>query len=226
VSGNLLFSLPGTREELNTIHGRYPGRLFLGENASKENFFKAGKKYDILHLAMHTVLDTIEPMNTKLMFSSDTKDEDSQLHAYEIYSKEYASKLLVLSACNTSNGVLNIGEGVYSIARTFLLAGVRNIITTNWSVADKSSSQLMRYFYANLSEGMPTDIALQKAKIQFIQHADPTKNLPYFWAGYVSYGMPTAYHPARKYLALYILIPSTLVVLILLFIIRRLKAKS
>jgi CHAT domain-containing protein len=97
---------------------------------------------------------------------------------------------VVLSACNTGVGLMAAGEGVFSIARAFLLSGVKNVIFTQWSVADKSSAKLMHFFYRYLSEGYPTDISLQKAKIDFIRTTDPVKSHPYYWGGYIQMGNP------------------------------------
>jgi len=211
----LYSQLPGANEEVLSARKFYKGKLFLGKDATKENFFHAASRSDIVHLAMHTFLDKDEPMNSELIFSPDLSRNDKQLHAFEVYSNKITADLIVLSGCNTGNGQLTSGEGVYSIARAFLLAGVKNIIITQWSVADRSSAFLMSRFYEYLSKGNPVDIALQKAKIDCITKGDPLKAHPYYWAGYVCLGNPQILVSEQGYW-LYIIIGG-LVVLILLY---------
>jgi len=99
---------------------------------------------------------------------------------------------MVLSACNTGIGEIVKGEGVFNIARAFFKAGVDNIVLTQWSVADHSSVNLMNGFYYYLSKGYDVDIALQKAKIDFLMKGDPIKTQPFYWAPFICYGEPTA----------------------------------
>ncbi len=188
-SQKVLRYLPGAIEEVLSVKQYFKGKAFIGEKASKKRFFKESKKNDIIHLAMHTFLDTEEPMNSELIFSSDYKPE-KQLHAYEVYAQELTAKLIVLSACNTGTGEVVKGEGVFNLARAFIQAGVKNVVITQWSVADQSSVNLMERFYYYLSEGHPVDIALQRSKIDFLMRGDPVKTQPFFWAPFVCYGNP------------------------------------
>jgi len=97
----------------------------LYENQATERCFKNTLGYfNIIHLTMHAVNDNNEPIYSKLVFTYD-KDtiEDGYLQAYEIYNTSFDADLVVLSACNTGSGKLYRGEGILSIARSFLHAG-------------------------------------------------------------------------------------------------------
>jgi CHAT domain-containing protein len=213
-----LQALPGAVEEIMAAKKYYRNKIFLGEKVKKEKYFQAIRQNDIVHLAMHTVTDAEEPRRSMLLFSRDRENDKSQLHTFEIYSNEIRSALVVLSACNTGTGKMNKGEGIFSIARSFLLAGIRNVIYTQWSVTDRSSAQLMKYFYMHLSEGDPVDRALQRAKIDFVTNGDPAKAHPYYWAGYVSMGIPVCLPANRSHSYLYLLIGLCILVLVLLVI--------
>ena len=102
------------------------------------------------------------------------------------------ARMAVLSACNTGYGKLQKGEGIMSMARGFIFAGVPSIIITLWAVEDQSGSILMSKFYQNLVEGMEIDEALQEAKLQYLQEADQLSAHPYLWSGYVSIGSTDA----------------------------------
>ncbi len=189
--------LPGAREEILSAQKYYSSRMYVTPSIDKADFFKACRKKDIVHLAMHTELDVERPMNSRFIIQPQHSDQD-QLHAYEIYAQENNTTLMILSACNTGQGKLIHGEGIFNISRAFLLAGVPNIIFTQWSVADNSSQLLMQFFYHNLAHGKSTDLALQEAKKNYLRTTDPVKSHPYYWAGYTLMGNPVSL-PSIRY---------------------------
>lgn len=196
--------LPGAFDEVNAAKVFFRGKVYQGNKANKKNFFNVLAHFDIIHLAMHTSIDGNEPMNSELIFTIDSLNQDQQLHAYEVYSHENNIQMAVLSACNTAKGKLKGGEGVYNIARAFFLAGIPNVIVTNWSISDKSSAHLMNSFYENLSESVPSDISMQKSKIEFLTKGDPALKDPYYWAAYNCYGISTFVPPMRNVSLIYI----------------------
>lgn len=217
--------LPGALEEVNAANGYFRGKLFSKEKATKENFFSALARFDIIHLAMHTSIDENEPMNSELIFSLDSLNQEDQLHAYEVYALENNTKMAVLSACNTAKGKLESGEGVFNIARAFFLAGIPNVIVTQWSVADMSSASLMNGFYNYLSEGIPSDVAMQKGKIDILLKGDPVRKDPYYWSGYICYGT-SIFVPSMKYLKVIYYTSAVLLMLALTIFLYKRKAKN
>lgn len=182
--------LPGAYQEVIAGKKYFGGKTYIAEAIGKAQYFKASSHAKILHLAMHTLLDENEPMNSILLFSSEIYNTQHQLHAYEVYSKRSKSSLVVLSACNTGTGKIESGEGVFSIARAFLLAGFSNVVLTQWSVADRSGTEIIDRYYYYLSAGHPADIALQQSKLDFLKNGDPVKAHPYFWGPYIQTGNP------------------------------------
>jgi CHAT domain-containing protein/Tfp pilus assembly protein PilF len=181
--------LPGAEAEAIGVTDLIKGDRYLGSKATKQAFKDNAEKYDILHLAMHTILNDTLPLYSKMVFSSDgTPANDRTLNTSEIYNLKLKSDMVVLSGCNTGSGKLQKGEGVMSLARAFLFAGCPSIIMTLWNVEDVSSSYMMIEFYKNIKNGYSKDEALKRAKISYISIADPMKAHPYFWLGYVSIG--------------------------------------
>ncbi|MGE0090404.1 MAG: CHAT domain-containing protein [Bacteroidales bacterium] len=184
-----LFPLKGTKEEAIKIAQLLNGDTLLNENASEYNFKKLASDYDILHLAMHTILNDKDPMFSKMAFSVNNDSiEDGFLNTFEVYNLNLNCRMAVLSSCNTGSGLLNKGEGVMSLARGFIYAGCPSIIMTLWTVEDKSGVKLMVEFYRSLMKGNNKAKSLQKAKINFLENADPLKSHPYYWSGYVAIG--------------------------------------
>lgn len=208
-----LLPIPGAKAEVGKISTIYKGTVFEGSAASESAFKIEASKYNILHLSAHTIIDNDNPMYSKLVFSpvSDKKD-DGLLNTYELFNMKLGAELAVLSACNTGNGRLQLGEGIISIARGFFYAGVPSVVMTLWSVEDASSAQLMELFYKYLHKGLPKDEALRQAKLEFLSHCDQLETYPYFWAGYVNIGDNLPLENRYKSFYTYLLICAALLI--------------
>ncbi len=78
-----------------------------------------------------------------------------------------------------------------SLARAFNYAGVPSLVASLWSIPDNSTSKIMTLFYQNLNAGMPKDMALQQAKISYLNDDDlssPATRLPIHWAAVIALG--------------------------------------
>ncbi|MCF8335331.1 MAG: CHAT domain-containing protein [Bacteroidales bacterium] len=187
-----LYPLKGIKKEAQRITRIINGDAYMDQQATEDVFKDQSGDYDILHLAMHTLVNDEEPMYSKMAFTQrEESKEDGFLNTYEIYNLELDSRLAVLSSCNTGTGKLQKGEGIISLARGFKYAGCPSIIMTMWPVEDNSSIRLMEYFYEAIHEGKNKDHALRKAKLKFLENSDPLHAHPYFWAGYIVIGDTT-----------------------------------
>lgn len=175
-----------TQMEADAIIQSTNGRLFEGKNATKENFIQASSQYNVLHLAMHAVMDTNNYEQSYLAFQN-----DQPLYFNELYDMKISSQLAILSACNTGNGLLENGEGNMSLSRAFTYAGVPATIHSLWEVPDKQTAQLMELFYELLKDGHDPAEALTIAKKVFIEKY-PQNMHPFFWAGFVFNGHATS----------------------------------
>ena len=148
---------------------------------TKRNFNKKAPAYGVLHLSTHASSgDYVKASN--LSFYDDT------MFLNEFYSLDLNTNLVVLSACETAIGEFQRGEGIVSLARGFFYAGVESIVTTLWKLDDKSSLELMPAFYGNMKAGMTKDVALQKAKLNFLNNNQDFRAHPLYWASFVPVG--------------------------------------
>jgi len=184
--------LPGAKDEVKGISRYFKTNSFLDELAQEYVFKEKAAESDILHLAMHTILNDSLPMFSKLVFSKPDKEtsDDGFLNTYEIYNMKLNARLAVLSACETGTGMLQKGEGVMSMARAFIYAGCPSIVMTLWQVEDKSGVKIMEDFYYYLSKGKKKDVALRMAKLNHLESSDPLTSHPHYWLGYVNIGNP------------------------------------
>ena len=103
-----------------------------------------------------------------------------------------ATQLIVLSACETGNGKLYKGEGVFSFNRGFAALGIPSSVINLWSVENESTYKITELFYKYTAEGLPLDVALQKAKLEFTSSSSKQKKLPYYWAAAILVGKTDA----------------------------------
>jgi CHAT domain-containing protein len=111
------------------------------------------------------------------------------------------TQLVVLSACETGQGAVASGDGVYGLRRALVLAGAASQVVSLWSVADASTPALMRDYYAALQQGIGRAEALRQAKRRLLQQ--PGYAHPFYWAAFIPAGDwrpldATAFLPQRS----------------------------
>jgi CHAT domain-containing protein/tetratricopeptide (TPR) repeat protein len=181
--------LPFARMEVDELQKEFGGKAIIGKDAKKSCFIKAAPNYDILHLAMHTNINDSLPMYSNLVFSQFNEDSETRfLHTSEIYALDLKASMVTLSACNTGSGILQKGEGIMSLARGFVFAGVPSVVMTLWEVQDESGLQVMKAFYGYLSAGLSKDKAMQLAKLDMLESANMIKSHPNIWSAYIVTG--------------------------------------
>lgn len=187
--GKKYIALKSNNKEVESILNNFKGTVLKDNKATIANFRTNSNNGAILHLAMHAELDTEQSGSSCLIFTPDVANHSNyQLHNYEIGQMNIKSPMVVLSACNTGNGKLYSGEGLMSLARNFVLAGVPTVVETLWPVEDFASSKIMGSFYKYLSQGKPKNVAMRQAKLDYINTTSPSFVNPRLWAAYTLKG--------------------------------------
>jgi CHAT domain-containing protein len=96
------------------------------------------------------------------------------------------TELVILSACDSGTGEVQIGEGVMSLRRAFRIAGAQTVLASHWKVNDKATSRLMTEFIRRWQSGEPRAKAWREAQLSLL-HSDEFQN-PYFWAAFTLTG--------------------------------------
>lgn len=207
--------LPGAAYEVKAISKYMKADAFVGNYAQENSFKDKSSQFDILHLAMHTIINDSLPMFSKLVFSrpESKSSDDGYLNTYEIYNMKLNARLAVLSACETGSGKLQKGEGVMSMARGFIYAGCPAIVMTLWQVEDKSGVKIMEDFYYYLSKGKRKDVSLRMAKLNHLESSDPLTSHPHYWLGYVSIGNPEPLFASKNIYFVIIILAAILLIL-------------
>lgn len=188
-NGGMLKNIPGAREEAISVNELLGGELFLGSQATETIFKERAPEGQIIHLAMHTLLNDSDPMYSKMVFNlDDSSPNDGRLNTYEVYDIPLEARMVVLSSCNTGSGYLQSGEGVMSLARGFFYSGAPTVVMSLWEVDDRSGSQIIKQFYSNLKRGVSKSTALRKARVKYLRGAEQMRSHPYFWCTLVIMG--------------------------------------
>ncbi len=184
--GNL-GDLPAARNATVQIAEMLKGVADTAAQATKTRFLETASSAGILHLAMHGLVNDRSPLLSSLVFSvEDTADR--HLRIADIYGLRLSAAQVVLSACNTAIGDIQRGEGIMSLSRAFAFAGCPSMVASLWSVPSEETAQLMVDYYAGLQQGQTADLAMQAAKMAYIEQSLPERQHPYFWAGWAVVG--------------------------------------
>ena len=178
-----LAALPGANQSLdNIVHNFSTSKLILNGAATRAGFLAHLNRYQIVQIYAHAAADSTR--KEPVLYLADSTVSLSEIQKLSFPHTE----LVVLSACNTGVGYHAEGEGVFSLARAFMTAGVPCTVTNLWQVDNKTTYQLTELFYKYLQKGLPKDEALNQAKLDFLQENDQLYNLPYFWAATIVLG--------------------------------------
>jgi tetratricopeptide (TPR) repeat protein len=182
-----LQQLTGGINEVQACSHMWRGKCFTGDDATEANFKNASLEGSIIQLATHTLLDDREPQKSCFEFAAGNDSiNDGRLYTYELYNMNIPARLAILSSCETGIGHIRRGEGIIGLARAFKYAGCPNIIMSLWKVNDLTTGKIMILFNLNLKRGMPVDLALQKAKLSYLNN---NENLhPAYWGSFVLIG--------------------------------------
>lgn len=124
-----------------------------------------------------------EIMETKNVY--DFNLESGILTAYEAMNLDLSNtEMVVLSACETGLGDVQIGEGVFGLQRAFIVAGAKSVIMSLFKVSDEVTMQLMDTFYQKWIELGDKRQAFIEAKKE-IRKKNPER---IYWGAFVMVG--------------------------------------
>lgn len=169
----------------------FGGKPYVGPDASEAAFRNIAEQAQVLLLSMHGISNYTRPALSKLRFGDELpgNNPDNVLYANELQAIPCRADLAVMSACFTGDGPVQLGEGVYSMARSFAISGVPATAMSLWKFPVRSSTHLVKDFLKAIKNKSNKDTALRTAKRHWLTANAGTKLAhPYFWAGMVTAG--------------------------------------
>jgi CHAT domain-containing protein len=85
---------------------------------------------------------------------------DGVLTVADILGRSMQAELVFLSVCAGAYGSQSTGEGVISLARSFMFAGCRCVVAPSWPVPDAETATFVLDFYRRLFDGKPIAVAV------------------------------------------------------------------
>ncbi len=202
--------LPGAEKEimeLNTLVSstKRTSYMFV-KNSITEDTIKSLRSPKVLHIATHGYfkeslvkgvneddIATHPLLNSGLMLfgSGDIVDnpdnkyvnqKEGILTAYEAMDLPLDNTdIVILSACETGRGEVQVGEGVYGLQRAFLIAGAKAIVISLFKVNDEVTQKLMLSFYQKWLKTGDKRQAFIDAKIEIKQ----LYKTPLYWGAFI-----------------------------------------
>jgi CHAT domain-containing protein len=194
--------LEATKAEAEAIKKLLPKATVLTQAQATENALKQVKKPNILHIATHGFFSKLTDnknseenenplLRSGLVFAgvkvSKSAGNDGVFSALEATNLNLVgTKLVVLSACDTGNGDISAGEGVYGLRRALVIAGSESQLISLWKVSDSATKDLMIAYYQRLKNGEGRSEALRQTQLAMLKSKD--QNHPFYWASFIPSG--------------------------------------
>ncbi|MEJ1964267.1 MAG: CHAT domain-containing tetratricopeptide repeat protein [Gammaproteobacteria bacterium] len=188
--------LPGSRKEVLAIEqiAQHASPSFrvntrLGCEATPAALRAAASTSpELLHIATHGYVDAYRPRLSALALTQDSAADGgmSNIGLLDILNMRVSSRLIVLSACDTSRGRLLPGEGVLGPAQAFLQAGAASVIASYWRIPDDHTAPFMETFYRYLLvDRLTAAAALRRTQLDYARD-----RASFDWAAFTLYGWP------------------------------------
>jgi CHAT domain-containing protein len=140
--------LPLATVEAADVARLYPkSKLIADADVASESIRAELPRHTVFHFAGHSLVNPDAPQMSRLVVSPNRPD--GALYAHEIERLDLRRvEMVVLSACDTADGRSSRSEGVISVARAFMKAGVPTVIATLWSVEDSAARSMFARFHS------------------------------------------------------------------------------
>ena len=183
-------SLPAGKNEGEFVSKLFPNaKLYIGNNATLDEFETLLGNVNFIHLATHAVLDSNNPADSYVLFANGKKWKYSDMmgfHAQDIDS-------IVLSACSTAISEKSTGGEIEGMAYQLLRKSPSgSVLASFWNVDDHATSILMKEYYSHIiksikdKNSLGRGEALRAAQLKLLKSAKTSS--PYYWAAFTLFG--------------------------------------
>jgi CHAT domain-containing protein len=189
----------------------------IGESVAKEAVLDALQKGDLIHISANGFASQRQPDRSGWLLQSSWEverylevakkpdfallpDEFADREKYEqlaqdaiisiadLESLHLHAMMVCASTCESGLVYTNIAEDPIGIIRSFLVGGVRNVVTALWKVDPKATQKLMEAYYQQLTHSPAgwgyKPQALRLAMLDIMREYPH----PYFWAAFFLVG--------------------------------------
>jgi tetratricopeptide (TPR) repeat protein len=183
----LLIGVPDERapfisDEIESVRSVLPNKQsFVGSEATHDQLIRQMPGAEIIHIASHALFRPDNPMFSSIQL------HDKALNFFDVYNLRTRASLITLSGCGTGLSGVIAGDELLGLVRGFLYAGATSVVISLWDVNDRTTADLMRYFYGHLAKGHSKSESLRQAMLRLRQDHPH----PYYWAPFLLMGDPS-----------------------------------
>lgn len=208
-----LDKLPEAEDEAETIKRIYQHgdvKVLKGADATEAAVRSELKRSDVAHFSLHSLVAQESSWLAALVLNSSTKSQNRSLPIVELVARQpwvnreddgflylgelygirpLPTRLVILSSCSSALGRYYRGEGIVSLVRPFLAAGVPTVVASLWQVDSKAAAEIMRHFHQQRAKGtLDNGEALREAQREIIHQQNGSFTHPFYWAPFVVIG--------------------------------------
>ena len=175
-----LTPLPDVLAEVETVsHSFHASTVLKAERATRESILEHLLDAKIFHFAGHAINT---PGQTGIVTS------DGLMTAGSIPQRSLSHlELAVFSACDTANRAEAAISDDDTLVRTFLQAGVPNVVASRWKVDSGATRDFMEQFYRALLTGNSVPVAIHRAGAELRSRRGTSH--PYYWSAFGAFGV-------------------------------------
>ena len=189
--------LPSSETEVNLVAEKCEESgvacdKFLQRDATELNVRENLQGKSFVHFACHGLVENKDGgMDCKLALTKGPDGNvanDGFLTLAELFTLDLTGcDCATLSACETNRGESQNGEGSWTLCRGALASGAANVIASDWSVSDESTSALIADFFDAFLKG-ETDYATALKQAKRAVKSAKNWSAPHYWAPFVLIG--------------------------------------
>ena len=173
------------------------GRAVVGQAFTDTAFLEDPDVRDagVIVLATHGVLGLSDCFEEPALLTSLGPRGEGLITASSVLGIPLKARLVILSACDTAgggrtdvaiSGLVDGGEALSGLARSFLYSGTTSILATQWLAAVDASGQQTSAFLKSLKAGAEFAPAVGSAEALLFD--DKETSHPFYWASFVLLG--------------------------------------
>lgn len=167
--------------EAQRVARLYPNhRLLLGSDPDAASLLTLGRGCDVINFGGHAIVNERQPQESCLLVGRNGRISAAEIEAARLPR----TSLVVLGGCSTSVGEAHRGEGILSLARAFLAAGVPSVLGTIAPIDDRPGGRMLVAFHTAYASGLDPAAALQRAQLELLRGNDPQLADPKIWAAF------------------------------------------
>jgi CHAT domain-containing protein len=168
-----------------------PGsRVVSGSAATRRAFLEQAGSYEVAYFGGHSLVNLAAPALSQMLFADGPGETNrGALYAAEILEARFPrTRLVALASCRTADGSFSPTEGLQSLTRPFLAAGVPSVAGSLWSVHDRQSALFFLQYFAFLKVRFDSSWALQQTQIHFLDKGSASPVQPEVWSAFEVFG--------------------------------------